>query len=87
MPAPLIVPALQGLQAAGHAAQRVVGHFANAACPGLRPPWQVHIMEDEDSRMHFRGLSLHRCDNEEQALNMVGGGGQPWGPSGETSHG
>ncbi|KAL4458604.1 hypothetical protein ABPG75_013469 [Micractinium tetrahymenae] len=32
---------------------------------------KVHIMEDEDSRMHYRGLTLHRCDNEEQALNML----------------
>ena len=30
-------------------------------------------MEDEEGRTHPRGLSLHRCDNEEQALNMVGG--------------
>lgn len=36
---------------------------------------QVHVLEDDDARLHIRNLSLHRCDTEEQALNMVGGRG------------
>jgi hypothetical protein len=36
---------------------------------------QVHVLEDDDARLHIRNLSLHRCDTEEQALNMVSGRG------------
>ncbi|KAL4859263.1 Kinesin-like protein KIF6 [Chlorella vulgaris] len=32
---------------------------------------QVHVLEDDDARLHIRNLSLHRCDTEEQALNML----------------
>lgn len=32
---------------------------------------QVHILEDDESHLHIRNLSLHRCDTEEQALNMA----------------
>lgn len=32
---------------------------------------QVHIQEDDSGAMHMRNLSMHRCDTEEQALNMV----------------
>ena len=38
---------------------------------------QVSIGEDEAGRVQLRNLSQHRCDTEEQALNMVrapGGG-------------
>ena len=29
-------------------------------------------MEDEDSNIHMRNLSIHRANNEEEALNLVG---------------
>lgn len=32
---------------------------------------QVQIQEDDGGAMHLRNLSMHRCDTEEQALNMV----------------
>ena len=36
------------------------------------PALQVSIMEDEDSNIHMRNLSIHRANNEEEALNLVG---------------
>ena len=36
------------------------------------PACQVSIMEDEDSNIHMRNLSIHRANNEEEALNLVG---------------
>ena len=35
------------------------------------PALQVSIMEDEDSNIHMRNLSIHRANNEEEALNLV----------------
>lgn len=32
---------------------------------------KVAIMEDEDSNIHMRNLSIHRASNEEEALNLV----------------
>ena len=32
---------------------------------------KVAIMEDEDSNIHMRNLSIHRANNEEEALNLV----------------
>ena len=32
---------------------------------------RVHIMEDEDGRLHMRNLSLHNVASEEEALNLV----------------
>ena len=32
---------------------------------------RVHIMEDEDGRLHMRNLSLHTVASEEEALNLV----------------
>ena len=32
---------------------------------------RVHIMEDEDGRLHMRNLSLHIVASEEEALNLV----------------
>lgn len=32
---------------------------------------RVHIMEDEDGRLHTRNLSLHNVASEEEALNLV----------------
>jgi len=29
-------------------------------------------MEDEENRTSFRNLSIHRANNEEEALNLVG---------------
>ena len=29
-------------------------------------------MEDEGSNIHMRNLSIHRANNEEEALNLVG---------------
>lgn len=48
---------------------------AHWRCRRTRRRCQVSIQEDEEGRMHTRNLSLHRCDIEEQALNMVGGAG------------
>ena len=33
---------------------------------------KVAIMEDEESNIHMRNLSIHRANNEEEALNLVG---------------
>lgn len=45
--------------------------------PKPLPP-QVFVMEDEEQRTSFRNLSIHRANNEEEALNLVrGGGGAP----------
>lgn len=43
-----------------------------ALLPGPPSSTQVHIQEDDSGAMHLRNLSMHRCDTEEQALNMVG---------------
>ena len=32
---------------------------------------KVAIMEDEESNIHMRNLSIHRANNEEEALNLV----------------
>lgn len=32
---------------------------------------KVAIMEDEDANIHMRNLSIHRANNEEEALNLV----------------
>ncbi len=32
---------------------------------------RVAIMEDEESNIHMRNLSIHRANNEEEALNLV----------------
>ena len=32
---------------------------------------KVSIMEDEESNIHMRNLSIHRANNEEEALNLV----------------
>ena len=32
---------------------------------------RVHIMEDEEGRLHMRNLSLHPVASEEEALNLV----------------
>lgn len=32
---------------------------------------QVYVMEDEEQRTSFRNLSIHRANNEEEALNLV----------------
>lgn len=32
---------------------------------------KVAIMEDEESNIHMRNLSIHRASNEEEALNLV----------------
>ena len=32
---------------------------------------KVAIMEDEDGNIHMRNLSIHRANNEEEALNLV----------------
>ena len=32
---------------------------------------RVHIMEDEDGRLHMKNLSLHIVASEEEALNLV----------------
>ncbi|PRW60177.1 kinesinlike KIF6 [Chlorella sorokiniana] len=32
---------------------------------------RVNIQEDDSGAMHLRNLSMHRCDTEEQALNML----------------
>ena len=31
---------------------------------------KVAIMEDEDSNIHMRNLSIHRANNEEEAMNL-----------------
>lgn len=33
--------------------------------------YQVFVMEDEEQRTNFRNLSMHRANNEEEALNLV----------------
>ena len=33
---------------------------------------RVHIMEDDEANIHMRNLSVHRANNEEEALNLVG---------------
>jgi hypothetical protein len=33
---------------------------------------QVQLLEDEEGRVSFRNLSIHRANNEEEALNLVG---------------
>lgn len=33
---------------------------------------QVYIQEDEEQRIHFKNLSVHRAASEEEALNLVG---------------
>ena len=33
---------------------------------------RVHIMEDDEGRLHMRNLSLHAVATEEKALNLVG---------------
>lgn len=40
--------------------------------PALRDS-QVTLMEDEDQRFHFRNLTTHRVNTEEDALNLVSG--------------
>lgn len=32
---------------------------------------KVAIMEDEEANIHMRNLSIHRANNEEEALNLV----------------
>ncbi|KAK9811828.1 hypothetical protein WJX72_010914 [[Myrmecia] bisecta] len=32
---------------------------------------RVHIMEDDESNIHMRNLSVHRANNEEEALNLL----------------
>eukprot|EP00983_Pelagomonas_calceolata_P060707 1146490-Pelagomonas_calceolata.AAC.8 len=32
---------------------------------------QVFVMEDEEQRTSFRNLSIHRANNEEEALNLL----------------
>ena len=44
---------------------------------GLALPAQVSLLEDEEGRLHCRGLSTHRVNTEEEALNLVGAGGAP----------
>jgi len=39
------------------------------------PRAQVFVMEDEEQRTSFRNLSIHRANNEEEALNLVGSKG------------
>ncbi len=56
----------------------------------MRP--QVHLGEADDGTVSYRNLSMYRANNEEEALNLVGEGGEwmsgvGWGVTGRCSQG